>query len=43
VVVVPAAKAEEVAEHAWRHAKRDKEKRRSLYAEAGLPEDWTVT
>ncbi|MBM7783821.1 RraA family protein [Tenggerimyces flavus] len=43
VVVVPAAKAEDVAEHAWRHATKDKEKRRALYAEAGLPEDWTLS
>jgi 4-hydroxy-4-methyl-2-oxoglutarate aldolase len=43
VVVVPAAKAEDVANHAWRHATRDKERRRALYGQVGLAEDWTVS
>jgi regulator of RNase E activity RraA len=43
VVVVPAERAAEVAEQAWRHANRDKAARRELYRRVGLPEDWTVT
>lgn len=42
VVVVPAAKALDVAEQAWRHASNDKDKRRELYAKLGMAEDWTV-
>ena len=40
---MPAARAAEVAEQAWRHASHDKAGRRELYRKAGLPEDWTVT
>lgn len=43
VVVVPAARAAEVAEQAWRHAEGDKAGRRALYEKVGLAEDWTVT
>jgi 4-hydroxy-4-methyl-2-oxoglutarate aldolase len=42
VVVVPAADAEAVAEQAWRHARKDKEARRRLYAQLGRAPDWTV-
>lgn len=42
VVVVPAAKAIDVAEQAWRHASNDKEKRRALYERMGMEPDWTV-
>jgi 4-hydroxy-4-methyl-2-oxoglutarate aldolase len=43
VVVVPAGRAADVAEQAWRHAINDKAGRRELYRRAGLAEDWTVT
>jgi 4-hydroxy-4-methyl-2-oxoglutarate aldolase len=42
VVVVPAGRAAEVAEQAWRHASTDKDGRRELYRRVGLAEDWTV-
>ena len=42
VVVVPGGEAEVVAEQAWRHAGKDKEARRRLYAGLGRSPDWTV-
>ncbi len=42
VVVVPREQAEQVAEIAWRIAKRDKEGRRKLYEKLGMPLDPTV-
>ena len=42
VVVVPSTDAEAVAEQAWRHANKDKEARRRLYAGLGRAPDWTV-
>lgn len=42
VVVVPSARAAEVAEQAWRHASKDKHARRELYRDAGLELDFTV-
>ncbi len=42
VVVVPQAKAEAVAEHAWRVARRDREARKRLYQRLGMEEDFTV-
>lgn len=42
VVVVPVGDAEAVAEQAWRHARKDKEARRRLYARLDRTSDWTV-
>jgi len=42
VVVVPSSHAEAVAEHAWRHANKDKEARRRLYNRLGRAPDWTL-
>jgi len=42
VVVVPAAKAEEVAKWAWDVAKGDKEGRKKIYEKMGLALDWTI-
>ncbi len=42
VVVVPESKANAVAEQAWRHATKDKKKRRELYETVGLQLDFTV-
>jgi regulator of RNase E activity RraA len=42
VVVVPQSIAGDVADQAWRHATKDKEGRRRIYAQLGRNEDWTV-
>ena len=41
-VVVPQARAEAVAQQAWRHATNDKRKRKELYEAVGLDPDFTV-
>lgn len=42
VVVVPQTVAEDVAKYAWRHASNDKNGRKKLYEQVGLPSDFTV-